>query len=246
MSKLSVIPTDLLEQLFELALLSAVSPRDFAACDQAALLLDNKPSEPQYDEEIYQRFSICAPILNLTDMSRDEQGRFKDPRTRDAFAQYAGMMVRHGQDPLAQRDKANGFFRALGEASARLTVQPDAERAFERAFDLLARLDQTMPLAQVLVWLREFLGGSQNAVLAMSAAEGGWIQVEAGKPPEDVMVLVSTIDRGSHAPIKVGYYENGEAKIFGGSWTPTHWRLLPPPVVVGPIAVQADAVENAP
>lgn len=238
MSKLSVIETELLEQLFEVAAMGAVSDRDRHVVNQVAMILDAKPSAPEFEEKEYARFAITAPLLNLTDMSRDEQGRFIDPRTAKAFEQYTDMSVRTGQDGLAVRDKANGFFRAVGTISAELEPQPDTERAFERAFDLLTRLDPSMPLAQVMVWLREFLSGSQDAALALTAAEGRWIPVDAGIPPEDALVLVSctdwapSIQRDEPAPIKVGYFENGKAKIFGASWTPTHWQLMPPPVAV--------------
>ena len=240
MAKLSVIPTDLLEKLFELGVMGAVSSQDHHVLNQLVTLLDAKPSEPEYEEEHYQRFSICAPILNLTDMSRDDAGRFTHPRTIDAFKHYTDMMVRVGQDGLAMADKANSFFRGVGEVSARLEPQPETERGFERAFDLLTRLDPSMPLAQVMVWLREFLSGTQDAAVALTAAEGAWIPVEAGAPPEDAMVLVTcadwepSIQRGEPAPIKAGYFENGVAKIFGASWKPTHWCLMPPPVFVHP------------
>lgn len=238
MSKLSVIPTDLLEQLFELGVMGAVSSKDHQVLNQLALLLDEKPSEPEYEEELYQRFSMFAPLMDLTDMSRDERGRFTHPRTVTAFRHYCDMMVRAGQDALAVSDKANGFFRAMGEVHAKLKPQPETERGFERAFDLLARLDPSMSLAQVMVWLREFLSGSQDALVGLTAAEGEWIPVDAGAPPEDAMVLVTcatwepSISRREPPPIKAGYFENGVAKIFGASWTPSHWRLMPPPVMV--------------
>lgn len=238
MSKLSVIDTDLLEQLFEIAVIGAVSERDKNAVNRVAMLLDAKPSEPEFDEQEYVRFAAMAPLLNLTDMSRDENGRFVNARTAEAFRHYTDMSVRAGQDALAVRDKANGFFSAAVDIKSKLEPQPEAERAFERAYDLLTRLDPSMPLAQVMIWLQEFLSGSQDAALALVAAEGGWIPVSAGRPPEDAMVLVTcseweaSILRGEPAPIKVGYFEKGKAKIFGASWTPTHWCLLPPPVRV--------------
>lgn len=238
MSKLSVIPTDLLEQLFEIGVMGAVSSKDHNVLNQVALLLDAKPSEPEYEDEVYQRFAMFAPLMELTDMGRDEQGRFTHPRTIAAFKQYCAMIVGAGQDALAVTDKGNGFFRAMGKVNASLQSQPETERGFERAFDLLSRLDPSMPLAQVMVWLREFLSGTQDAAIALTAAEGRWIPVGAGAPPEDAIVLVTCTEwvpsmrRGEPAPIKAGYFEAGAAKIFGASWTPTHWMLMPPPPVV--------------
>lgn len=237
MTKFSVLPTSLLEKLFDLALVGACSDEHNQVCSEVALILDEKPSEVPYDEEIYQDFYRYGPLLDLKNMSRDEQGGFVDPQTAKAFEQYVHAMVRHEPGHLAVKDKASGFFRAMGEVSATLKPKAETTEAFERAFDLLTRLDPAMPLSQVMVWLREFLSGSQDAVVALSAAEGEWVSVEDGLPPESSIMLVTntawphSIQRGEPAPMKVGYLELGQWKLFGASWKPTHWRLPPPPAV---------------
>lgn len=238
MAKLSVIPTDLINKLLDLALLSACSERDNQVCSEVAMLLDETPAEVVYDEQVYEMFTVCAPLLDLTDFSRDEKGVFTHPYTLEAFNRYAGMMVRHGQDALALKDMPNDFFHAMGAPYASFKPKAETVLGFERAFDLLTRLDGSMPLSQVMVWFREFLSGSMDAAVGLVAAEGEWIAVDSGRPPEGVFVLCTMDDwepailSAQPAPIKIGYFENGVAKLFGASWTPTHWRLLPPSLFV--------------
>lgn len=51
--------------------------------------------------------------------------------------------------------------------------------------------------------------------------------------PKDRLILLSMVPhRGFlQAPIKVGGWraDKNEWEIFGGSWKPTHWTLLPEP-----------------
>lgn len=241
MTKLSVLPTELVEKLLDMALMSACTDADNQVCSEVSMLLDAKPSEVTYEEGVYADFYLYSPLLQVHDLTRDESGAFVNPHTAYAFQTYCDMMVMAGQELLAVKDSPNEFFRAMGETLAALKPAPETAQGFERAFDLLTRLDPSMPLSQVMVWLREFLSGSRDADIALTAAEGRWIPVSAGLPPKNVFLIASDAEwehskrRGEAAPMKIGYLEReGKWKLFGASWTPTHWMLMPPPVVVHP------------
>lgn len=248
MTELFVMPRVMADKLFSLAVASAVLPEDQVLCAEAALLLDTQPSVIPMDDPIHQGFALYAPLLELSDMSFGADGRYVDARAQHAFEIYCDGMVRNESGPLAVKDKANGFFRGAGELSSTLNPAPETLAGFERVFDLLTRLDPSMPLSQVMVWLREFLSGSRDAEVALTAAEGRWVSIKDGLPPEDAFMLLTNAEwphakqRHEPAPIKVGYREGDAWKIFGGSWTPTHFMLLPPPAVS--LTPQGDAPEQ--
>jgi hypothetical protein len=250
MTEFSVLPSALSNRLVALALSAATSQEDLVLCAEAAMLLDAKPAVIPMDDPIHQDFALYAPLLELSDMSFDGQGRYVDARTQKAFEQYCEMKIRNEAGPLATKDKANGFFKGVGEVYSTLKPAPETLAGFERVFDLLTRLDPSMPLSQVMVWLREFISGTRDAQVALTAAEGRWVPIAEGLPPEDAFMLLTDANwphaqkRGEPAPIKVGYREKDAWKIFGGSWTPTHFMLLPPPAV--PVSVDGVTVEQAP
>jgi hypothetical protein len=248
MTEFSVMPSALTNKLLTLAMSAAVTPEDQVLCAEAAMLLDTQPSVIPMDDPIHQDFALYAPLLELSDLSLGEDGRYVDTRAQEAFVLYCDGMRRNEAGPLASKDRANGFFRSAGELSAALNPVPETLAGFERVFDLLTRLDPSMPLSQVMVWLREFLSGSRDAEVALTAAEGRWVAIKDGLPPEGAFMLLTDAEwphakmRHEPAPIKVGYLEAGAWKIFGGSWTPTHFMLLPPPAVS--TTQQGDAPEQ--
>jgi hypothetical protein len=250
MTEFSVLPSAMTNRLVALALSSATSQEDQVLCAEAAMLLDVQPSVIAVDDPIHQAFVLYAPLLELSDMSLDAQGRYVDARAQKAFERYCEMLRLNEAGPLAAKDKANGFFKGVGEVYSTLQPAPETLAAFERVFDLLTRLDPSMPLSQVMVWLREFLSGTRDAQIALTAAEGRWVPITEGLPPEDAFMLLTKTDwphaqmPGKPAPIKVGYREKESWKIFGGSWTPTHFMLLPPPAV--PVTVDGAEVVQTP
>jgi len=57
----------------------------------------------------------------------------------------------------------------------------------------------------------------------------GWRPIESA--PRDALLLLSDVDFPSSSgkpPVKVGGYWDHMWHVFGASWTPTHWRELPP------------------
>jgi len=70
--------------------------------------------------------------------------------------------------------------------------------------------------------------------------DNDWQPIETA--PREQMVLVvdvnwpAALQRDQTPPIKVGYLDGstGTWRIFGASWTPTHWKPVPKPPVVRP------------
>lgn len=232
MTNLMVLPKELCNTVLSLAMAAMVSEEDQQAVALFATLMDADKPAQHFEAGIHEGFAMMAPLVEVTDLTRCENGYYADPHTAKMFERYTDMIVRHGKPFLAESTASLSFFDAKKNPSD-LKPQPVTAAAFERVVNLLRRLDPSMTVEHVIAYLDMFLDASPQSLVALVAAEEKWIEVEEGSPPEDCLILACNMT-WPHAlkglrepPIKVGYVEAGAWKLFGGSWTPTHWRLLP-------------------
>ncbi|WP_322083962.1 DUF551 domain-containing protein [Burkholderia sp. BCC1972] len=84
-----------------------------------------------------------------------------------------------------------------------------------------------------------------GATYAGETAADGWVRVSDRLPPlgRDVLVAIEFFGPGDWR-IKVGALnDRGQWCVFGGSWTPTHWMLVPPSP--GVVTCRAPAAADA-